>query len=79
MAPVNEVVSRVRSATASLGIGATSEEAEPAHAAVHADGAFNSLPPQTPGGIVLWLALEGISAAQVAALNAQKAEGRGQH
>jgi hypothetical protein len=25
------------------------------------------------------LALEGISAAQVAALNAQKAEGRGQH
>src|SRR4029077_18340806 len=39
---------------ASLGIGRTSEEAEPAHVAVHADGAFDSLPPQAPGGIVLW-------------------------
>ena len=40
-------------------------------------GHFNSLPAQASGKICYGRALEGISAAQVAALNAQKADGRG--
>src|SRR5438105_5496136 len=42
-----------RSATASVGTRASHEEAEPAHVALHANGAFESLPPQAPGRTVL--------------------------
>jgi hypothetical protein len=43
----------------------------------HIGDAFDSPPPQAQEGLFYGLALEGISAPQVAALNAQEAEGRG--
>ena len=56
---VNEVVSREALASASLGIGATHEQAEPAHVAIHEDGALDSLPPQASGRVVVWTRARG--------------------
>ena len=50
---VNEVVASRGPPSTSLGIGAISQEAEPADAAVYTHGAFDSLPPSPPGELVL--------------------------
>src|SRR5580700_1895661 len=52
MAPLTRSCLR-SSRSAGLGTGSTPEEAESAHSAIHADGAFDSLPPSAPGELVL--------------------------
>src|SRR5580658_2027032 len=49
---VNEVVGREALLPRGMGIGATSQEAEPPHAAVHPNGAFDALPAPPRGELV---------------------------